>query len=87
MKNKSRYPSFSFKQNKIYKTYRDINWSLQGLKHFVPSITQDRPIIEFPDKYQSLFLNKVAGRNFIEKETPAHVFSCEFCESSKNTFS
>ena len=24
--------------------------------------------------------------NFIEKETLAHVFSCEFCEISKKTF-
>ena len=24
--------------------------------------------------------------NFIEKETLARVFSCEFCEISKNTF-
>ena len=29
----------------------------------------------------------VAGAyNFIKKETPAQVFSCEFCEISKNTF-
>ena len=31
--------------------------------------------------------NKVAALdNFIKKETLAHVFSCEFCEISKNTF-
>ena len=24
--------------------------------------------------------------NFIKKETPTQVFSCEFCEISKNTF-
>ena len=24
--------------------------------------------------------------NFIKKETLTHVFSCEFCENSKNTF-
>ena len=38
---------------------------------------------------QSIFLNKVAGQkacNFIEKETLAQVFSCEFTEVSKNTF-
>ena len=36
---------------------------------------------------QSLFFNKVAGPcNFIKKETLAQVFSCEFCEISKNTF-
>ena len=36
---------------------------------------------------QSLFFNKVAGRpaNFIKKGTLAQVFSCEFCEFSKNT--
>ena len=27
-----------------------------------------------------------AACNFIKKETLAHVFSCEFCEISKNTF-
>ena len=36
---------------------------------------------------QSLFFNKVSGAcNFIKKETLAQVFSCEFCEISKNTF-
>ena len=51
---------------------------------------------------QSLFFNKVAGLriflysdciqentqacNFIKKETLAQVFSCEFCEISKNNF-
>ena len=28
----------------------------------------------------------VLARNFIKKETQAQVFSCEFCEISKNTF-
>ena len=40
---------------------------------------------------QGLFFNKVAGLrphacNSIKKETPALVFSCEFCEISNNTF-
>ena len=40
---------------------------------------------------QSLFFNKVASSglhacNFVKKETLAHLFSCEFCEISKNTF-
>ena len=36
--------------------------------------------------YECLFFNKVAGDacNFIKKETLAQVFSCEFCEISKN---
>ena len=40
---------------------------------------------------QSLFFNKIIGLmpqvcNFIQKETMAQVFSCKFCEISKNTF-
>ena len=34
----------------------------------------------------SLFFNKVAGTLFIKKEILAQVFSCEFCEISKNAF-
>ena len=47
-----------------------------------------RNFVEFTGKHlcQSLFLNKVVG-NFITKEAMAHVFSCNFCEISKNTFS
>ena len=38
--------------------------------------------------YQSLFFNKVAGvSNFIKKEPLVQVFSCEFCEISKDAFS
>ena len=32
------------------------------------------------------FLIKLQARNFIKKEILARVFSCEFCEISKNTF-
>ena len=50
-----------------------------------------RNFAKFTEKHlcQSLFFNKVAGAacNFIKKETLAQVFSCEFCEISKNTFS
>ena len=37
---------------------------------------------------QSLFFNKVAvlGLQLYQKETLAQVFSCKFCEISKNTF-
>ena len=39
---------------------------------------------------QSLFLNEVAGlrrpATLFKKEALAQVFSCEFCEISKNTF-
>ena len=49
-----------------------------------------RNFAKFKEKYlcQSLSLNKAAGAacNFIKKETLAQVFSCEFCDISKNTF-
>ena len=52
-----------------------------------------RNFAKFTGKHlcQSLFFNKVAGLrpqacNFIKKETLAQVFSCEFCEISKNSF-
>ena len=36
---------------------------------------------------QGLFFDKVSGAcNFIKKEALAQVFSCEFCEISRNTF-
>ena len=42
-----------------------------------------RNLAKFKEKHlcQRLFLNK-----FIKKETLAQVFSCEFCEISRNTF-
>ena len=49
-----------------------------------------RNFAKFTGKHlcQSLFLNKVAGSgcSFIKKETLSHMFSCEFCEISLNTF-
>ena len=49
-----------------------------------------RNLAKFTGKHlcQSPFFNKVAGAasNFIKKETLAKVFSCEFCEISKNIF-
>ena len=35
--------------------------------------------------YKKVFL-KIGASNFIKTETPTQVFSCEFCEISKNTF-
>ena len=48
-----------------------------------------RNFSEFTGKHlcQSIFFNNVEGLNFIKKETLAQVFSYEFCEISKNTFS
>ena len=46
-----------------------------------------RNFAKFSGKHlrQSFFLHPEAY-NFIKKETLAHVFSCEFCEISKNIF-
>ena len=45
-----------------------------------------RNFAKFTEKHlcHSLFFNKVAG---LRPETLAQVFSCEFCKTSKNTFS
>ena len=50
-----------------------------------------RNFAKFTGKHlsQRLFFNKVApggACNFIKKESLGQVFSCEFCEISKNTF-
>ena len=48
-----------------------------------------RNLAKFTEKQlcQSLFFNKgLQACNFIKKETLALVFSCEFCEISKNNF-
>ena len=49
-----------------------------------------RNFAKFTGKHlcQSLFFNEVPGGacNFIKKEALAQVFSCEFCEISKNAF-
>ena len=46
-----------------------------------------RNFAKFTGKHlcQSLSFNKVAGLNFIKRQTLAQVFSREFCEISKNT--
>ena len=46
----------------------------------------EKVFLEISQNSQSIFLNKVAGLHKIKKETLAEVFSCEFCEISKNTF-
>ena len=48
-----------------------------------------RNLTKFTGKHvcQSLFFNKVPKAcNFIKKEALAQLFSCEFCEISKNLF-
>ena len=55
----------------------------------VQFILYSRPQVFFArSNHQRCSVKKVAGGacNFIKKETLAQVFSCEFCEISKNTF-
>ena len=40
-----------------------------------------------PVRVSFLIMLQTEACNFIKKETLAHVFSCEFCEISKNSFS
>ena len=39
-----------------------------------------------PDWSRSSLLAELQACNFVKRETLAHVFSCKFCEISKNTF-
>ena len=39
-----------------------------------------------PEAVAQTYSVKKAACNFIKKETLAQVFSCEFCENSKNTY-
>ena len=49
-----------------------------------------RNFAKFTEKHlcQCLFFNKVVGQNLqiYQKETPTKVYSCQFCEISRNTY-
>ena len=49
---------------------------------------EQKPFLHFDYRLFLDLQKQSSGRtcNFIEKETQAQVFSCEFCEISKNTF-
>ena len=44
-------------------------------------------MINLQEKTQERSETVASGYNFIKKETFSQVFSCEFCEISRNTFS
>ena len=50
--------------------------------HYTEAVAQ-----RFSMKKVFLEISQNSQENFIKKETLARVFSCEFCEISKNTFS
>ena len=47
---------------------------------------QKQPPEEFSDVKKVSLETRAQAYNFIKKETLAQMFSCEFCEISKNTF-
>ena len=66
----------------FYRSTRPDVFCKKGVLRNLGKFTGKRPC-------QNFYFNKVAGLacNFIKIETLAQVFSCEFCEISKNTFS
>ena len=70
-----------------------LNWCKKFYRSSRPQVFCSKDVLRNFAKFsgkdlcQNLFFNKVAGLcNFIKKETLAQLFSCEFCESSLNTF-
>ena len=70
-------------QNKLSNQYLHLNSQNQPAQ-IIEAIFQKLPPEVFCKKRCS---QKVSACNFTKKETLAQVFSCEFCEISKNTFS
>ena len=67
--------NLSFPNNKIYYTPRS---------SYRKCSTEKKNVFKNFAKFN--FLIKLLACNFIKKETPTQVFSCEFCDISKNTF-
>ena len=78
-----------------------LNFFLEGcfklltIRSSCPEVFSTKGVLRYFAKFtgkhlcESFFFNKVAGlrpAKFIEKEILAQVFSCKFCEISKNTF-
>ena len=71
------------------------SFSFPALKAVAEMYSVKKVFLEISQKFagkhlcQSLYFNKVAdlAGNFIKIETLVQVFSCEFCEICKNTFS
>ena len=69
-------------------------WTANNVQRQPPEVLRKKSVLrnfaKFTGKrmWQSLFFNNyyISNNNFIKKETLARVFSCEFCEISKNTF-
>ena len=76
--------------------YASVGWHLRGCcsqQKQPPEVFCKKVVLRNFAKFtgnqlcQNLFFNRPEACNFIEKETLAQVFSCEFCEFFQNTFS
>ena len=79
----------------IFDHYQNVKSKYQNISR--PEVFCEKGVVrnfaKFTGKHlcQAFFFNKVAGLRpqlaTLLKESLAHVFSCEFCDISKNTFS
>ena len=69
--------------------YIECDWVLNRsftLYKILYTLTHFSPVLHFIQKPVICFAVQASVCNFIKKETLEQVFSCEFCEISKNTF-
>ena len=80
---------FEWKSNIFKKTVEAVFWISRFCRSSLQRCSVKKGVLRNFAKltgkhlWQSLFFNKVAG---LWQETLTQVFSCEFCEISKNTF-
>ena len=61
-------------------------WEKRVLRDFTKFTGKHLLTIKTPERRFGVFIVNYETCNFIKKETLAQVFSCEFCEISKDTF-
>ena len=81
-------PTFSMNDTLLINSKNLSDPCKQELLHFIqkchPEVFYK---IDVHRNFAKLSASFLAGCNFTKKETLAHVFCCEFCKISKNTFS
>ena len=83
--NENQDPAIS--ELKYFKTFDEK--SSTSVRNVIPSFRSSRPeVLRLVLRCRGVQRScRLDACNFIQKETLAQVFSCEFCEISKNTFS
>ena len=86
--------SSNHENGKINFLWNTFQIKLSSVAFLLKSLTSNKSTIEQKSKYLSIHQGTrkrseavAPACNFIKKETLPQVFSCEFCEISKNTFS